>query len=331
MASPISQLYQPLISRDVEAFPSAVRRFRKDHDSIELFQAVARFAILCYSPSQHGKHAVIACLSTYQLRDELGGRFDDVVSECGVYAALSRQPWSEPPVTDPPRVGPGHPFSTEEIREAIASGDRRRGECWLTRGMREPGFDRDFFRAASDDLGDLGHKLIVANTAWEIAGLLGDEGRYATLRVAVWEWVSYRDSQPEADPAPEIDSADLLKSLIAGFVAEQGGMVPFHALVLFEAALLAAERAGEPALFRRVSAQLNQTAPPALELAAVASRSPIEPYPYRLARDYGQLLKAYSLAKRLGQRFPDIDFEPMLLAARYNLEHGPSFEEWSFA
>ena len=138
----------------------------------------------------------------------LGNRFEEVVTECAIYAALSRQPWSEPPMTDPPRVSPDHPFSLDEIRSALEQSDRSRSERWLVRAMREPSFDRNYFLAACDDLSDQGHKLIVANTVWELASLLGEEGRYATLRVAVWEWNAYREAALPDDvgsiPEPEI-------------------------------------------------------------------------------------------------------------------------------
>ena len=45
---------------------------------------------------------------------------------------------------------------------------------------------------------------------------------------------------------------------------------------------------------------------------------------YRLARDYGAYLKSFAVTKRLR----DIR---ILDAAKYNLEHGSSFEDYSFA
>ncbi|HEY8850183.1 MAG TPA: hypothetical protein VIO12_12870, partial [Thermoanaerobaculia bacterium] len=48
---------------------------------------------------------------------------------------------------------------------------------------------------------------------------------------------------------------------------------------------------------------------------------------YRLARDYGALLKMHALARR----FPKSDTNRMLAASQYNLDHAPSFEEFSFA
>jgi hypothetical protein len=39
----------------------------------------------------------------------------------------------------------------------------------------------------------------------------------------------------------------------------------------------------------------------------------------------------HAVAKRLRQRFPQIQTDRMVAAAQYNLEHAPSFEEFSFA
>jgi hypothetical protein len=52
---------------------------------------------------------------------------------------------------------------------------------------------------------------------------------------------------------------------------------------------------------------------------------------YLLGRDYAEYLKACAVAKRLRSRFPDAPVGAFVAAAKYNLDHTPSFEEWSFA
>ena len=52
---------------------------------------------------------------------------------------------------------------------------------------------------------------------------------------------------------------------------------------------------------------------------------------YRLARDYGALLEMHAVARRLRALFPALNTDRMLAAAQYNLDHAPSFEEFSFA
>ena len=97
-------LYEPFLERDEPAIRAAIREFRRSHTSEELFQNVARFAVLAFAPSQHAKHAMICCLSAWELREDLGNQWDDLLTECAIYAAASRQPWSEPPITDPPAL-----------------------------------------------------------------------------------------------------------------------------------------------------------------------------------------------------------------------------------
>src|SRR5204863_1729598 len=114
--------YEPLIERDLVAIPGAVQQFRDAHGSEEAWKAVARFAVLAYAPAQHAKHALLCCLSAWEIREQLGARFDDALVECATYAATSRQPWSEPPILDPPPPDP-----SARLRGA----DRLEAERWL--------------------------------------------------------------------------------------------------------------------------------------------------------------------------------------------------------
>ena len=58
-----SELYEPLIERDADAFSAVAHAFLESHSAEELWVAVARFAVLAYAPSQHAKRAVMACLA----------------------------------------------------------------------------------------------------------------------------------------------------------------------------------------------------------------------------------------------------------------------------
>src|SRR5256885_16736209 len=95
--------YEPLIERDLAAIPAAVAEFRAAHSADETWTAVTRFAVLAFAPSQHSLHALLACLSTWDLREDLGGRFDDAIVQCAIYAAARQQPWSERPMLAPPQ------------------------------------------------------------------------------------------------------------------------------------------------------------------------------------------------------------------------------------
>src|ERR1041384_881362 len=152
-------LYDPFIERDLPAIPRAVAEYRAEHGSIETFKAVGRFAVLAYAPSQHAKHALLACLAAGGLRDE--AHFDDIVTQCAIYGAESRQPWSEPPIMTPPAIDDDQRGDLAELLAAIEESDRVRGERWLAKRYEDDSFFTDYFAAAADDFEDLGHKLIV--------------------------------------------------------------------------------------------------------------------------------------------------------------------------
>ncbi len=306
----VAELYEPLIERDIGRIRTAVAAFRSTHSSEELFLAVARFAILAYAPSQHAKHATLAAWSAYELRDELGEQWDELLLQCAIYAAQSRQPWSEPPLPDPPALAPDQRRDLDELREAIAEHDRLRGERWLAARIDDDALLPDLFTVASEDFEDLGHKLIVANAAAKLSAVLGEKGRFATLRIAVWEMVSQGKGQKAEGRSGE--PAALLERLIDRCIAEKGSIESAHAVFLFDAAV---ETGGEEAL-----AQLSAR-------SAGERRAPI----YALGRDYAAYLKSHAVAKRLRARFPNAPLDAFVNAVGYNLEHAPSFEEWSFA
>jgi hypothetical protein len=89
-----TELYEPLLERDLDAIPAAARAFADAHSIDELYVAVARFAVLSYAPSMHGKRAVMAVRAAHGFRDL------DLIVECARYAARSRPPWSEPPIIE---------------------------------------------------------------------------------------------------------------------------------------------------------------------------------------------------------------------------------------
>jgi hypothetical protein len=308
--------YEPFIERDLDAIPAAVADFRATHSAEETWTAVTRFAVLAFAPSQHSMHALLACLSVWDLRDDFGRRFDDAIVNCAIYAAASRQPWSEPPMLDPPKIDADQRGDAGELREAIAVSDRLRAERWLAKRYTDDDFASDYFTVACDDFEDLGHKLIVANAATRLADLLGEKGRYAMLRVGVWEMVAVGSRESGAGSR----SSDL-DSLCVALVASVSDIVSAHALFLFDAAL----QTKNDAVIARVANHLSATESPTPDARQPTPEVPI----YSFARDYGACLKAHAIAKRLRPRFPNADFDGMLAAMHRNLEK--SSEEMTFA
>src|SRR5438874_7479061 len=298
--------YDPFIERDVDGIRAAIHDFRREHSSHDLFLAVARFAVLAYAPSQHAKHALIACLSAWDVREQLADRWDDLLIECAIYAAQSRQPWSEPPILDPPSLAPDQRGDIDELRAAVNEGDRLRAERWLAKRLTDDDLARNYFTVAVDDFEDLGHKLIIANAAWRLADLLGEKGRFATLRIGVWEMVAYKGERYE-ERGNALERDELLAKLVAG----AGDIESLHHVFLLMAA--------RPEVEQRVRDYLSSggQAPPPVRTGG----APILPLPiYSLARDYAAYLKSWA-----------INIEALKQSAKHNLDHGPSFDEWSFA
>ena len=271
----MNPFYEALIERD-----SAQARIAADAvHGHERFLSVARFAVLAYAPSQHGKHALLACLAAYELREELGPKYDDVLLECAIYAA----------------------------------------ERWLARRWRNDGFARDYFREAVHDFEDLGHSLIVATAAWKLAVLLGEQGRYAVLRIGVWEMAAHRGPRYEEQGSP-LDRDTLATRLVDACVATGGEIVSAHSVFLLDAAL----ECGDAAVLRRVCDHLTLTTTSA-PAPAPQPEAPLPDIPvYALARDCAATLKAHVIGRRLNApRF--------VKAVDGNRLHGPSFAEWTFA
>ena len=310
-------LYELLLERDLDAVPAAVAAFRREHSSDELYRAIAEFAVLAYAPSQHAKHAMLATVAAAELRDDLGERWDALLTECAIYAAASRLPWSEPPLPDPPADDGA---VAHDLRSAVAAGDRRAGEQWLARRLRDADLLEELFGVASDSFDDLGHGLIVAVGASKLAQRFGERANYVCLRTAIWELTSHarrRESSESTATGGVVGSKELLETLADRMAAERGEITVAHEVFLFDAAL---EAGGEA--IAKASACLEGRR---VGRRRAIDSSELPPPVYHLARDCGAYLKSWAIAKRR----PEID--RVRAAAYENLQDGPNLEEWSFA
>lgn len=301
----MTPLYEALLERDEAATRRAVEDFGDDH---ELFLAVARFAVLAYAPSQHAKHALLACLAAYDLREELAASYREMLVECAIYAGGSRLPWSEPPILEPPQID-----AEPDLDAAIRDGDRLAAEHWLAFHLDDPHLEQLYFEAASRDFEDLGHKLIISRAAWRLVPILGEKGRFALLRTGVWEWTAYR-GETFVEQGVNVDRDELIDRLVNAVIADHGSLIATHNVFLMDAAL-------ETPVEHRVLEYLSPN---------TATQQPNNPTtqqlaPYRLARDYAQTLIAHAVANRIPQ------VKRMLDAVHENLNNSQSFEAWSFA
>jgi len=221
---------------------------------------------------------------------------------------------------NPPKIEQDQRGDVDELREAIAASDRLRAERWLAKRYRDADFASGYFAVASDDFADLGHKLIVATAAIRLADLLGEKGRYAMLRVGVWEMVSAGSGEWGVGSG-SVDLDSLCDALVANVIANDGEIVSAHAMFLFDAAL----QTNDDAVIARVANHLSE-----INASMPDTRHPTpELSIYAFARDYGACLKAHAIAKRLRPRFANADFDGMLVAMHRNLEK--SSEEMTFA
>jgi len=320
-------IYEPMLERNVAGIREEAAAMVATAGVQAFYESVARFAVLAYAPAQHAKHALLAALAVHELREDLGEKFPDAVIECAIYAAESRLPWSEPPILEVHAPLEGQPVDLHEIRAAVREGDRLRAERWLGARLNDADLLSDFFTVATDDFEDFGHKLIVSTAAWKLGSLLGEHGRFAALRVAVWEWTAYR-----ADTAGILFDGDrqvLLERLVANLVAARGSLEAAHAIHLFDSAL-EAERLGASAeaVARALGAVSIQGDGVASEGEVLCqTRLPI----YSYARDLAAYLEAFAIAKRIEMRFGAAVAHRIRAAACQNLEHGDELNDWSFA
>jgi hypothetical protein len=208
MSGATSALYETLIERDLDAIPAAVRTFLETGSEDELFLAIARFAVLAYAPSQHAKHAVLCARAAHELRGE---HWVDLLIECARYAAESRQPWSEPPLLEPPEPDPD-----EDLSMAVAAVDRLRAERWLSAHLDDPALEQELRSIAAGDA------LLMTDAAFALIPLLGNKGTYALLRMAVWELVT--------NPSEPVDAP--IEELVQRAIDERGSIESVHAVIL---------------------------------------------------------------------------------------------------
>jgi hypothetical protein len=159
------KLYEPLIERDLNVIPDAVRAFLEESSPHDLFLAVARFAVLAYAPSQHSKRAVMACRAAWDVRETMDEQsWIALLTECARYAAEARRPWSEPPILD-----------------ALESPDA--GEL----------------RANAK-----GDALLMLDTALALLPILGEKGKGALLRMPVQEMEAEANAPDDANEPIEV-------------------------------------------------------------------------------------------------------------------------------
>lgn len=316
---------EPLLERDAAAIRKGIRELATNHGPAELYAAVARFAVLAYSPSQHSIAALIAVASAVDLLDVVTDPVA-LLGECAVYVAQVRRPWSEPPIPDPPPLGPDDDASEENLVEAVKGRDRLRAERWLARVLESDDSRRRFFSAASRDLSDAGQRLTLATAVWTLAERFPVQYRFAALRPAVQMWVA-TGSISDPEPATSQAGVSTIARQLAGELSEASGSpLVYQRVILLDAALRLRAMGEEEAARRALHALHDGEKRTIIEFEAVLD-DPI----YELARDFGCYLHAMAMRPRWQEELDGSAMEAICRAARHNLLDSPSFEQWALA
>ena len=193
-----------------------------------------------------------------------------------------------------------------ELRAAVIAHDRLGAERWLAANLDDA--ETALFDLSAENFDDLGMKVIMTDTAIKLAKILGEQGRYAALRVAVWEMTAATNKGLRAEARSYTEA--LRARLVDNALAEKGAIESVQSVFLYDAA-------EGTNVVDRVRGYL--AALPVREAPDVAVKK-IDPPVYRLARDYGQHLRAFASGD-----------ERLQLATSWNLEQASSFVDWSFA
>lgn len=316
---------EPLLERDAAAIRKAIRELAADHEPAELYGAVARFAVLAYSPSQHSIGAILAVAAAADLLEVISDPFA-LLGECAVYVAQIRRPWSEPPIPDPPPLEADDDASEANLVEAVQGRDRLRAERWLARVLEGDDSRSRFFSAASRDLSDAGQRLTVATAVWTLAERFPAQYRFAALRPAVQMWVAAGPFSNSMTPSTAVDPRTTVRQLAAELSEASGSPLVYQRVILLDAALRL-RAMGEDEAAQRALGALQGSEERRIVEFDVTLEDPV----YELARDFGCYLHAMAMRTRWSEELDQNAMEAICRAARHNLLDSPSFEQWALA
>jgi hypothetical protein len=321
----MQQLYEALLTREQDRLRELVENLCRAEGDREALDYVLKFAVLAFSPTLHSRGAVYASLAALDLLDGLPNP-SGVIVECAAYAAETRLPWSESPITDPPAVEGIDAANPRHLDEAIRRRDLRAAERWLAAAILEDAPAVEFFDAAARFAGEEGYGFTTATAAWRIAEH-APAARFVSLRTALLEWVRVRDGAG----ARRVDATAVApRKVIDLYVMQQGRIELFTPLLVLDAALTAEAVTGKRDRYRPV---VDRYALPVewRHGAAPECDWSMEDLAYRYSRDYAAFLMSVPISHRLSRELPDSGAERIPSAAQHNLEYAETFEEWSFA
>lgn len=321
MAEP-PNFFEALIEREEDEIRALVPRLGVQ----DALAAVTRFGLLSFTPSAHGRGALLALRALNDLH-ERGEATLELICEGALYVSATRPPWSEPPIGDPPSISTDQSAEADEIIAACEARDRLSGERWLAAAMRTPDFARRYFEAALAIPDETLQPLVVAVAAWGFASAIPSQHRYVVLRAAMLEWTRQREHVGGGSVTTTVDAA--IEGAIRRYVLDPGPL----SFELVAAASAAAElqALGFADIAERAASRLKATADEDSETQEMRP-SGDGPTPelraYPLARDYADLLQAHAFVRRHAVS-PTLSV-PLLRAADEAMSK-ESFADWTHA
>ncbi|MGK2966845.1 MAG: hypothetical protein ACSLFM_14755 [Tepidiformaceae bacterium] len=322
----MNALYEALLTRELDKAQELVVQECRESGPESTRDSIMRFAVLAFSPSLHSRGAMYASLAMADLFDRFE-RPSSLLVECARYVGESRVPWSEAPVSDPPRIPDDQSIEDTTIDEAVAAQDLHAAERWLAAAIESETLALRFFDAASRHAGDEGYGFTTAVTSWRIAERFPDTARFTVLRTAVLEWLKARHMPDPSGIAGEAAVAAAMRD----YVRSGGQPNRFPPLMMLDASRIAEVLVSRPgrytALFQRyVSADVSGGR------KLPDRRWSNEDLVYRYAADYGFFIQSVPLSERLADIPADDESSERIPDAAFRfLMSSEGFEEWSFA
>jgi hypothetical protein len=315
-------LFEAMLARDEPEIRRALRRDRREAD--ELLREIAGFAVLAFNASQHSRHAFVATGAAAVLALESPPWFEALFEEVAIYAANGRLPWSEAPIIERPE--PSGERDSADLARAIAGHDGDAAERWLSSILDAPDFEARYFAAAAAAFGELGQDLVLAQAAWRISRLVPAEYRFGLYRAPLAAWLA-----DGVAATPAIGGLDQVgERLVASLIQARGSVDRFQLVAAWCAAVEASELWESPRIEQSAAARIASALPGGEEKRVEAPHSGGLPPPvYRLSRDLAGYLQAWAIPT--ARCSSDEQSQRIREAAWDNLQHGPDFDEESFA
>ncbi len=247
--------------------------------------------------------------------------------ECARYVGESRVPWSEAPVTDPPRIQKAQSIEAHAIDEAVSAQDLHAAERWLAAVVESDDVARRFFDAAARHAGDEGYGFTTAVVSWRIADMFPAAVRFAVLRTAMLEWMRARSVPASSSLTDE----KAIAAAIRDYVRSGGQPHRFSPLLVLDAVRTAGRIVSDTerytSLFERyVGGDVSSGR------KLPERRWGRDDLIYRFAADYGFFIQSVPLSERMDDLSPDGESSERIPDAAYRfLMSSEGFEEWSFA